>query len=221
MYATEQNFDILTQNDYQVAMQLSLSVTDGGGLAPSFTFIESPSFSFGGSFNINQSREQNYFQNLTFSMRKLDQQYKRQSKNNENYEKDYCALRDTNLAGRLGLRDAFEVGMSAGSGLKTERVTLSDTSGSFGGRITFTVEKSLSMVGPTWTLRHFRGPGGLAGVSEMNTDKITFAFAKGEGAPNFYPGTGPVGIAKAQDLLQQINIDQLSTQLGNINRALR
>ena len=221
MYASPRNFDVLTQNDYQVAMQLSLSVTDGGGIAPSFAYIDPPLFSFNGSANFNRSREQNYFQNLFFSMRKLDGAYKRRIKKDLEYTKTFCVGGDTNLAGRLGLREAFETAISASSSLKTENISLSDTSGSFGGRITFTIEKNLNMVGPTWTLRHFRGPGSLAGVSEMNTDKITFAFAKGEGATEFYPGTGPSGKAKAEDLLQQINVDQLSTQLGNINRALR
>jgi hypothetical protein len=34
-------------------------------------------------------------------------------------------------------------------------------------------------LGPTWTLVQFKGPGGLASLSQVNTDKITLAFAEG------------------------------------------
>jgi hypothetical protein len=90
---------------------------------------------------------------------------------------------------------------------------LSGSSGAFGGYVDFVVTKNLNSVGPTWTLQHFKGPGSLAGVSEINTDKLTFAFAERSAT-----GTIPRAVqsAQAQALLFSILTSQISTQIGNL-----
>lgn len=90
---------------------------------------------------------------------------------------------------------------------------LSGTSGAFGGYVNFVITKNLNSVGPTWTLTHFKGPGSLAGVAEVNTDKLTFAFAERS-------ATGGIARAaqtsRAISLLSYILTNQISTQLGTI-----
>jgi hypothetical protein len=55
----------------------------------------------------------------------------------------------------------------------------------FGGTIQFLVTKNFNATGPTWSLVHFKGPGGLGALSQVNTDKIVLSFAQG---PNIkYP----------------------------------
>jgi hypothetical protein len=50
--------------------------------------------------------------------------------------------------------------------------------GVFGGSIQFLVTKSLTSLGPTWSLVNFKGPGGVT-ASQINTDSLTLAFAQG------------------------------------------
>jgi hypothetical protein len=80
---------------------------------------------------------------------------------------------DKNLAGELGLTRTVELAFTSQHvdwGKK-----LSD-GGVFGGYVNFVVTKA----GPTWTLTSFTGPGSnLGSFSEVNTDKLSFAFARG------------------------------------------
>ena len=76
----------------------------------------------------------------------------------------------------LGISDF--VAMSSVSPNLDQTMNLT-SKGVFGGSIQFLVTKSLGTLGPTWTLIHFKGPGGLASLSQVNTDKITLAFAEG------------------------------------------
>ena len=47
----------------------------------------------------------------------------------------------------------------------------------FGQTIQFTVTENVSGVGPTWTLVHFTGPGGLFGAERIDTHRLIIAFA--------------------------------------------
>ena len=71
----------------------------------------------------------------------------------------------------------------------------------------------MSGVGPVWSLVHFKGPGGV-NLSEINTDKITLAFAKG-------PNQGKPLVANAFNkdaylFLQQLLNSSANTQLLNL-----
>jgi hypothetical protein len=206
----------LLGGDMVAAFQLNLTVNDSGGLAPTMAFSNGL-FSFGVGASLSQSREQNYTETLYYSMKELDSDNQAARKNGQVI--DCRHVIDTNLAGDLGLREAVAMAIQSPH-LKTDQ-PLSGSSGEFGGYINFGVTKNLNSVGPTWTLTHFRGPGGLMGVSEVNTDKLQFAFAQAAPAPAApaksaaAKGTG-VGLAKYKTVinqLQNITLNQIATQL--------
>jgi hypothetical protein len=82
----------------------------------------------------------------------------------------------------------------------------------FGGSIQFVVTKNINTVGPTWSLTHFKGPGGLLNLSEVNTDKITLAFAQGPNAGQSLVVSNRPN-TDAYKLLQQILTNSINTQL--------
>ncbi len=164
---------LLTGN-YEVAVALSLQVTDSGELSPNLNFPYPPLFDFNAGIKLARSREQNFTQNLYFSMATLDAQ----SKISEKFGR--CPVADTNLAGELGIRDTVFLAMTPGN--RNVAATL-DGGGEFGGHVNFVVTRNINALGPTWTLTHFKGPGNLGSLSRINTDKITFAFAPGKGTP--------------------------------------
>jgi hypothetical protein len=85
------------------------------------------------------------------------------------------------------------------------------------GFVTFIVTKNLTGVGPTWTLTHFTGPGKFASASDVNTNKLVFAFAF-PAKPGEAKGTTA---AKADKFVDSVNLNHVSTELGSINRALQ
>ncbi|WP_237479940.1 hypothetical protein [Lichenibacterium dinghuense] len=201
--------DILRIPDYRrflggmvAAAQLTLTVNDTGGLTPSLTYLDQ-TFSFGVNATLSQSREQNYTETLYFD---LDQLY-----NDLKSSPGNCPPTvNTNLAGNLGLRETVAMAVQS-THLKNDK-SISGTDGEFGGYVNFVVTKSLNGVGPTWALKHFKGPGGLAGVSEVNTDRIAFAFAEA--------GAGKSSndkIARVQENLRFIIYNQIAGQLTVIN----
>jgi hypothetical protein len=200
--------------DFVVAMQLSLTVNDDGSLAPAFTYTNGL-FSFNAGAKLDASREQNFTEQLIYSIEDIRTEMKlaqlASKKKHREVDSFTCPIIDTNLAGELGLVKSAEMAFtSEGLNLGTK---LSGSSGAFGGYVDFVVTKNLNSVGPTWTLQHFKGPGSLAGVSEINTDKLTFAFAERSAT-----GTIPRAVqsAQAQALLFSILTSQISTQIGNL-----
>jgi hypothetical protein len=200
--------EALLISDIQVALQLNLTVNDTGGLAPSVSFINGP-FAFGLGGTLSQSREQNYTEKLYYSMRELQQEVDLARK--QNVDLAACQPIDTNLAGELGLKRTVELAFS--NPHVDWSAKLSD--GAFGGYVKFVVTKNLN-AGPTWTLTNFTGPGNnLTSVSEVNTDNLTFAFARGTKVGKAFRLSGR---AKADYLIEQMNINQISTQLGRVLR---
>ena len=193
--------DILLLGDVQVVILLDLTVNDSGGLSPSFTY-SAPPFSFDGGFTLNQSRSQEHTEKLFYSMRTLSQEIKIAHQNGARFTVCDHSV-DTNLAGNLGLKEAVDLAR------RSPHLNWSDKDNAFGGSVEFVVTKSLDKVGPTWTLKHFTGPGGFASLSEVNTDKIDFSFARGESA-----GKAQSARSKAETLLDQITLNQISTRLN-------
>lgn len=200
--------------DFVVALQLSLTVNDDGSLAPSFTYTNGL-FSFNAGAKLEAQREQNFTEQLIFSIKDIRTEMilaqEASRKLGREVDSFRCPEVDTNLAGELGLVQSAEMAFtSEGLNLTTK---LSGTSGAFGGYVNFVITKNLNSVGPTWTLRHFKGPGSLAGISEVNTDKLTFAFAE-------RAATGTLAraaqTARAVSLLNYIITNQISTQLGTL-----
>ncbi|WKA26388.1 hypothetical protein [Bradyrhizobium roseum] len=232
-------FELLT-GQYEVGVQLDLTVNDTGGLAPSVSYVSGP-FSFGLGAKFEQSREQFFSQKLFFSLLDLrdeidDNEAAFRAGNSSVRLTDCDGYADTNLAGNLGIKQAVD--MALGSNYLRTTATLSDQ-GAFGGYINFLVTKNLNSVGPMWTLTHFTGPGGLGSLSEVNTDKLTFAFAvpdvpltaeqlakrerarkQGRQRPVTSVQQRRSANVKAEQLLQQLQINQISNRLNTI-RALQ
>ncbi|WP_146055913.1 hypothetical protein [Bosea psychrotolerans] len=190
--------------NYEVAASLSLQVTDSGQLTPSLSFPYPPLFELGFGARLGRSREQNYTQNLYFSMANLARRVDKFP------EYGRCPEADTNLAGDLGIRNTVFLAMTAG-GRKVEGAKL-DSGGEFGGHVNFVVTRNVNALGPTWTLTHFKGPGGLGEASRINSDKITFAFASGPPAPSAnaaIPAATAPGLSK--QFLNQLLINQINS----------
>ena len=89
----------------------------------------------------------------------------------------------------------------------------------FGGSVQFLVTKSVSALGPTWSLVHFKGPGGI-NLSEINTDKMTLAFAKGENAGKPLDVVVNAPNNKAYLFLQQLLTSSINSQLLYLQSTL-
>jgi hypothetical protein len=173
---TSSHSRFLLNGHYDVAISLSLEVNDTGGLAPNLSYInplgKAASFVFGGTMTLSEARDHNFTENIQLSVRKIYTDWK------TNANRHDCPKADTNLAGTLGIKD-FVAMADLTPDLDESQKTPKSV---FGGSMQFTVTKNFSAVGPTWSLVHFKGPGGLASLSEVNTDKITLAFAQGPNA---------------------------------------
>jgi hypothetical protein len=166
----------LLDGDYDVEIVLSLEVNDTGGLSPSLSYMNpltsATSFVFSATGTLSESRDHNFTENIQLSVRNIFTEWK------TNANPHNCPAPDTNLSGTLGLKDF--VAMADLTPNLDNSQTLAGK-GVFGGSIQFLVTKNLSAIGPTWSLVHFKGPG-AASISEINTDKITLAFAQGPNA---------------------------------------
>jgi hypothetical protein len=208
--------DFLLNHDYQVEAAISLEVNNTGGLAPTVSYMNpltaATSFAVGGTGTLSESRDHNFTENLQFSIRDIYNDWKSGADPHE------CPPADTELAGTLGLSDF--VAMASVSPNLDQSANLT-AKGVFGGSITFLVTKSLSALGPTWTLVHFKGPGGLASLSQVNTDKITVAFAQGTnvGKPLAKVANRPSN-PEAHLFLQQLLTGSISSQLTTIQNSL-
>jgi hypothetical protein len=207
----------LLNGDYDVEVSLSLQVNNTGGLAPSLAYINplsiaATSFVFSGNGTLSESRDHNFTENIQLSTRAIYADWKTNS-NPHN-----CPTPDTHLSGKLGLSDF--VAMAAVTQNLDETQKLSG-GGAFGGSIQFLVTKNINALGPTWTLVHFAGPGPLASLSKINTDKITVAFAQGPNAGK--PMNLPTALKHQRRLnvtsyafLQQLLTSSINSQLTQV-----
>ena len=189
---------LVSAHDVGVSILLNLDVTDDGALAPTFSYTAG-AFLFGGGASFEQSREQNFQQELFYSLaeRRALPDFP---------EPRVCGkLPDTNLSGDLGLKKAWNLAITGIT--STNWKSTGVNGGSFGGAVTFNVKKNLTATGPTWTLTHFTGPGPFLTASETNVDSLTFAFVQGPKA-----NKGAVAQAASQFLR--------SVQTGNISNSL-
>jgi hypothetical protein len=205
--------------DYQVAMLLNLDVTDTGGLAPSANFPVNPVFSFNAAAQLQQAREDSLGLNLNYSLKDdlfLAPPWKKARLATCPVGAPAGPVK-TNLAGNLGLREKVTAALDTADA-QASTTTPTPTSGEFMGVINFTLTKNVNSVGPTWTLTHFKGPGNLLSASEVNIDKLSFAFAETKpplgGAPSKNESR-----QRAQTLLdRQFTVD-LVTTLSSIRGA--
>jgi hypothetical protein len=183
--------DFLMDNDYDVEAALSLEVNDTGGLAPTLSYIEPfktpmTSFALGTTATLSESRDQNFTENLKYSVRNIYDEWKSAQAiiGYSSFHYD-CPTADTNLSGDLGLRSFVDLaalspglledqaggGAQASGGAQAKGAATgsqpkdaakgnqapSVPNGVFGGSITFLITKGVSAAGPTWTLTRFKG----------------------------------------------------------------
>lgn len=227
---TELEQNVSDLEDVDVSVQLTLDVTDDGALAPTFNYTAGV-FSFGTGFKLEQSREQNFTEWLFYNMREI----KKRAQTDSGWKKNCEQPIDTNLSGRLGLRESFDLAMTANPDLNWKET---GTSGVFGGYVTFIVKQDLTATGPTWSLTHFKGPGAFGTLSDDHNDKLFFAFTKGSGTIQNKSTTAVKvskvtakatretkvarEIAKSQGIAFISNLiqTQLGVSLGSINQSL-
>jgi hypothetical protein len=226
----------LLNQDFDVLVAMSIEVNDTGGLTPSLSYMKALSplttFTFSGNGTLSESRDHTFTENLQFSVREiyLDWYTWRLAKlagvdaEALGLTPHDCPPANTNLAGTLGISDF--VSMAAQSeGLDTSADKV------FGGSIQFLVTKNVNSVGPTWTLVHFKGPGGLLNFSQVNTDKITLSFAQGANAgkplvrPTAFNKRAPIvprpWNMRAYLLLQQMLTSSINSQLSVLQNGLQ
>jgi hypothetical protein len=127
-------------------------------------------------FNLEQSREQNFQAQLLYSMAEM--KLRTQGQLDPATPGSPCGHPpDTNLSGDLGLEQAWRLGQSALTDVDWS--SKGAVGGAFGGIVTFTVKKQLTASGPVWAFAQYSGPGGFLSASEVNLDKLTFAFLPG------------------------------------------
>jgi hypothetical protein len=211
----------LLNGDYDVQIALSLEVNDSGGLAPSVTYVAGligPStVNLSASASISESRDHTFGENIQLSVRKIYLDWKSGRKAYD------CPLADTNLAGTLGLKDLVAL---AGSTPELVDPVKSPDAGVFGGTIQFVVTKNLTSAGPSFALVHFTNIAALGNLSEINTDKITLAFAHG---PNVGKRMPPITLAAQHNslnsigyaFLQQLLTSSITSQIIVLQKLLR
>lgn len=202
--------------DVQAGIEINLTVTDDGTLSPSFIGT-SGVFSFTSGFKLEQSRAQNFTEQLFFSMRGIKRSIDtlKKTADYDDARKKCRSVADTNLSGKLGLKEAFDLAITSGTHLDW---TTKAPTGVFGGSITFVVDKEITSTGPTWKLVNFSGPGSFFTASNKNTDKLTFAFVRGKNA-----GVGLDQSLKTQTqvFISDIRQGQIANSLAQISTAIR
>jgi len=119
-----------------------------------------------------------------------------------------CAEANKRLAGGLNLaaflaEDANAAATLTGvDGLKRV-VQAANSKAEFSGTVEFTIDRNISPIGVTWTLRHFVGPGNILSVSDSRVNTLDVAFvplppppALAEAGTRPRHGTTPARITK-------------------------
>jgi uncharacterized protein YjbI with pentapeptide repeats len=175
-------------------VEVSLSLEVKGGLAPSVTFMTPLSAAVVANAKLSAARNHNFTENIHLSVRRIYADWKTHANPHD------CPNVDQSLSSFLGLKDF--VALAALS------PNLSDLSGKgvFGGSIQF-----------------FKGLATLGSISEVYTDKITAAFAKGPNAGkrmNLGAAPNPINPYGYQ-FLQQLLTGLINSQLDIPNGGVR
>jgi hypothetical protein len=156
---------------------LYLQVDDSGSIAPTLTYINPlammTSFMFGGTATLQDTRQRIYTQNLTVQLVPVpnDPTAARCEKPQEKEFNPY------NLTGDIGIQEVVDKAFTTMSSDSKMTPGSPQTSTAFGESLQFVLVKSLTAVGPTWTLKHFKGPGGFLNTSRTDTHKLIISFA--------------------------------------------
>jgi len=148
---------------------LYLQVDDSAGLEPSLTFIkplmeEGTKFTFGVNATLKRTRQRLYNESIKIDMTKLNESTCKQARTN--YD----------LAGDLGIIDTLDIGLRSFDKIDEEHGVAFSDKEAIGQTLQFVLTRNVNGVGPTWTLSHFIGPGGLAGAERIDTHKLIVTF---------------------------------------------
>lgn len=180
VYEAYQKYPRLYKEQWVAVAILSLQVDEDANLTPSLTHIHPitavTSFMFSEAGKLGTSSQRIFTENMTIEIPALVNAIKKSN---------YCVAEknaDTDLAGDLGIPEVVGMGFSTASLTSYHPMTGGGSATSaFGESVQFIVTMNLNGVGPTWTLKNFKGPGGLFGASRMNTNRLTISFAPGIG----------------------------------------
>lgn len=170
---------------YFAAVNLTLEVTNNQGVNPSLNYI-TPYRSVGTGLTQSLGFQLTATQHRTFNLAYTIDLSKPS-------DEQGCAAQKVKLQGTLGLKGIVEAGLAyskqSGHRWPLFAAAMERTKPSaavapiFGATIDFTVVKGIGGAGPTWTVKHFKGPnGGNPGLinlsrTEKNTLVVSFAAA--------------------------------------------
>jgi len=168
-WLAREKYPQLADNRWVGVADLFLQVDDSAGLTPTVSFIEplaaaGTKFAFGASATLKRARQRVYNESIKLDMAKLNGGTC--SKNDSAYD----------LAGELGIAEAIDIGFQSID--KNNTAAFSDKV-AIGQTLQFILTRNVSGTGPTWTLAHFIGPGGLAGAERIDTHKLIVSFTPG------------------------------------------
>ncbi|MER8855650.1 hypothetical protein NKJ52_03605 [Mesorhizobium australicum] len=200
---------VLLQGNYRVAGILSLGSKLSAGVKPSLSFPGAGAVTGGVvdidvAPNVARTIERTGVTYLNYSLGDI---YNHTGEAGADFT---CPDATSDLAGKLGIADLVATSMP----LPIQQ-DAGAPGGQFGGTITFTTNVGVTG-GPTWILKHFKGPGsGFANASNEYTNKLTLAFFQ-QPLGKTKAQTDKLIRAEALQVLQSIIDQDTSRQLSTI-----
>ena len=95
----------------------------------------------------------------------------------ERLKQKSCGAEKTryDVAGNLGIAEFAAMGFKA-TEIDVDKFGGGKLSDAFAQSVQFVVDRNISASGPTWTLTHFKGPGGILSLGRKDTHKVTVGF---------------------------------------------
>lgn len=170
------NGGILLKQKHIVTVLLTIQVDDNLNVTPSFLFTNGLSgqnrvFGLSEGIDVGGARRRVFTTTFHLDSAKLNG-YAQQC--DERGKKRLYSLR-----GNLGLSDIVRDGTAAISKLGPIQYVEGDKKPSYGSTVQFVVNRTVTALGPLWTLNTFKGPGGSNGLingKQLNTDALTITF---------------------------------------------
>ena len=190
----------LRRENWAATVDLTLQVDDSVGLTPTVSFIHpfaaaGTSFTFGASAALKGARQRIYSESLDLPINAMKS--RSCPKGQDGFD----------LTGDLGIIETVDLGI--GSVDPSDPAQFKKDK-AFGQTIQFVVTKNVSGVGPTWTLVHFTGPGGLFGTERIDTHQLIISFAPGGVSTKRGPVATPaLAIGRARDLSDKLLLRSL------------
>lgn len=171
------NDAMLTTREHIVTVLLTIQVDDNLNVTPTF-LVTSMLSGVGRTFGLSEGLDVGGARRRTFTTT-----FHLDSAKLAAYAPD-CAERHKKrlyrLDGDLGLSEIVRDGTAAIRKLTPIQYVTTGKMPSYGSTVQFVVNRSLSALGPLWTLNSFKGPSGSSGLvngKQLNTDILTITFS--------------------------------------------